>query len=131
MAKSANRGKDREAGNNDQKGLDLSGRTILFVGGRQQQGAHFRQVVEGMNGRFAYHDGGMEHNLNRLPGLFQKADVVLFPVDNISHAGQRQVKLLCRQWNKPFLALRRCGAGSLMQALEVLAGGSVAQPGYC
>ncbi|HVI51973.1 MAG TPA: DUF2325 domain-containing protein [Candidatus Sulfotelmatobacter sp.] len=101
--------------------LDLHGRCILYVGGRQQQGAHFRQVVEGMNGRFAYHDGGMEHNLSRLSGMFQKADVVLFPVDNISHAGQRQVKQLCRQLNKPFLALRRCGSGSLLQALEGLA----------
>ena len=108
----------------DEAGIDLSGLSILFVGGRQQQGTHFRQVVEGCNGRFAYHDGGMEHNLNRLPGLLQKADITLFPVDNISHAGQRQVKTLCRQWNKPFLALRRCGAGALMQALESLTNGT-------
>lgn len=104
---------------------NLSGQCILFVGGRQQQGTHFRQVVEDMNGQFAYHDGGMEHNLNRLPGMFQKADVVLFPVDCISHAGQRQIKQLCRQADKPFLALRRCGVGSLRQALESLASGAV------
>jgi len=36
-----------------------------------------------------------------MSGLFQKADVVLFPVDNISHAGQKQVKQPWRQWNKP------------------------------
>jgi hypothetical protein len=131
MAKVAKGRKDQSAVSGGVKSMDLSGRTILYVGGRQQQGAHFRQVVEGMNGQFAYHDGGMEHNLNRLPGLFQKADVVLFPVDNISHAGQRQVKELCRQWNKPFLALRRCGSGSLMQALEVLARGQTVMPGYC
>ena len=131
MAKSAKGNREQPSDQGALKSMDLAGRTILYVGGRQQQGAHFRQVVEGLNGQFAYHDGGMEHNLNRLPGLFQKADVVLFPVDNISHAGQRQVKLLCRQWNKPFLALRRCGSGSLMQALEILTSGQVPQPSFC
>jgi len=120
MAKSAKRNDSGCSNAKGAKDIDLCRQCVLFVGGRQQQGAHFRQLVEGLNGVFAYHDGGMEHNLNRLPGLFNKADVVLFPVDNISHAGQKQVKELCRQMKKPFLAMRSCGTGALMQALEVV-----------
>ena len=100
--------------------MNLSGRQILFVGGRGRHTAHFRRLVEQANGSFAYHDGGMEDNLSRLSGLFRRADVVLFPVDCISHAAQSKVKQLCRESGVPFYPIQRTGMGAFTRALETL-----------
>jgi len=100
--------------------LDLSGRCVLLVGGRRHHASHFRQLVEGCNGKFVHHDGGMEDNLSRLSGLFRRADAVFFPVSCVSHAAQNMVKQLCRQWEKPYLPLRSSGAGAYAQALQSL-----------
>ena len=104
--------------------FDLSGRCILFVGGRKQNIAHLRRLVEGNNGSFAYHDGGMEESMSRLYSLFQRADAVLFPVDCISHAAQTEVKRLCRRWEKPYLPIRRHGVSAFALALESYIGGN-------
>lgn len=101
--------------------LDLEGRCILFVGGRKKHVCHFRQMVEGANGSFSCHDGGVEDNLSRLKKLSQSVDLVMFPVDNISHAAQNAVKDMCRKNDLPFMPLRSSGVGSFMQALNSLA----------
>lgn len=101
--------------------LDLTGRHVLLVGGRLHHASHFRQLVEGHNGTFAHHDGGMENNLSRLPGLFQQADAVFFPVSCVSHAAQNKVKQLCRQADKPYFPLRSSGSGAFASALEQFA----------
>ncbi|MDR3437900.1 DUF2325 domain-containing protein [Telmatospirillum sp.] len=100
---------------------DLCGRCILFVGGRHQQMAHVRRLVEDCNGVFAHHDGGVEESLSRLHGLFGRADAVLFPVDCVSHSAQDAVKQLCRRWQKPFVPVRRSGLGAYLAALETVA----------
>jgi hypothetical protein len=103
------------------KSLDLCGRCILFVGGRNHHLPHLRRLVEDSNGVFAHHDGGIEESIGRLHGLFGRADAVLFPVDCISHSAQDEVKQLCRRWQKPFVPVRRSGLGAYILALEVVA----------
>ena len=106
--------------------LDLTGRSLLFVGGLKQQLPHMRRYVEQYHGRFAHHDGGMEDNINRLAKLFGRADCVLFPVDCVSHAAQTEIKRLCRRWDKPFIALPGASISVFKQALQLLGPGSVA-----
>lgn len=101
--------------------LDLCGRCILFVGGRHQQMTHVRRLVEDCNGVFSHHDGGVEESMSRLHGLFGQADAVLFPVDCVSHSAQNAVKQLCRQWQKPFVPVRRSGLAAYLAALETVA----------
>lgn len=101
--------------------LDLCGRCILFVGGRNQQMAHIRRIVETCNGVFSHHDGGVEESLNRLHGLMGRADAILFPVDCVSHSAQDAVKQLCRRWQKPYIPVRRSGLGAYLAALESVA----------
>lgn len=108
----------KESTRPDRDGFDLSGRCILFVGGRKQNIAHLRKIVESNNGSFAHHDGGMEESMNRLYSLFQRADAVLFPIDCISHAAQTEVKRLCRRWEKPYMPIRRHGVSAFSQALQ-------------
>lgn len=101
--------------------LDLCGRCILCVGGQSGQMPHLRRLVEDSNGVFLHHDGGLEHSMSRLHGLFGRVDAVLFPVDAISHSAQDAVKQLCRRWDKPFVPVRRSGLGAYWRALSTLA----------
>ena len=68
--------------------------------------------------RFLHHDGGVEHHLNLLAGLASQADLVVFPVDCISHHAAQVAKQLCRQAGKRFIPLRSASATSLLAALR-------------
>ncbi len=102
------------------RNLDLCGRCILFVGGRQHHVQHLRRLVEESNGTLLHHDGGTEESVARLHGLFGRADAVLLPVDAVSHMAHDEVKKLCRKWAKPFVPVRRSGLGAIMRALHNL-----------
>jgi hypothetical protein len=77
--------------------LDLSGRTILYVGGRSHQIPQLRALVERTGARFLHHDGGKEQSASLLPGLVSRADVLYFPIDCVSHDAVAVIKRLCRQ----------------------------------
>jgi hypothetical protein len=96
----------------------LDGVVLLYVGGRPNQVAHLRAVAERCGTTFLHHDGGIENHPNLLPGLTSRADLVLFPVDCISHDAAHAVKLLCRQAGKRFIPLRAASATSLLAALR-------------
>jgi hypothetical protein len=96
----------------------LDGVVMLYVGGRPNQVAHLRAVAERCGATFLHHDGGIENHPNLLPGLTSRADLVLFPVDCISHDAAHAVKLLCRQAGKRFIPLRAASATSLLAALR-------------
>jgi len=108
--------------------LDLSGLRILLVGGLRQRVSHFKKLVEGSNGCFVHHDGGMEESLDRLDSLFGRADAVVFPVDCVSHAALGKVKRLCRRWNKPYVPMRRSGIGAFTEALATVSLRGTASP---
>lgn len=96
----------------------LDGVVLLYVGGRPNQAAHLRLVTERLGAIFLHHDGGIENHPNLLPGLASRADIVLFPVDCISHDAALTVKSLCRQGGKRFIPLRSASVTSLLAALR-------------
>jgi hypothetical protein len=98
--------------------IDLGGRTLLYVGGRPSQLAHLRALGERLGAQFLHHDGGVDERSGLLAGLVSRADLVLFPVDCVSHEAALVVKRLCRQAEKPFLPLRSAGLGSFLAALS-------------
>lgn len=98
--------------------LDLSGRAILYVGGRASLTCHYRSLVERCNGRFCHHDGGIEAQCSRLTGLMGKVDAVVFPVDCVSHEACGHLKRLCRRHGKPFVPMRGAGLGALLRTLQ-------------
>jgi hypothetical protein len=106
--------------------LDLSGITILYVGGRPHQIVRLRSLVERAFGQFVHHDGGIEERRDMLAGLVSRADVAVFPVDCISHDAALSLKRLCRQAGKPFVPLRSCGIASLLHGLRALERNSAA-----
>lgn len=95
----------------------LAGLSLLYVGGRSDQLGHLRALSERLGARFLHHDGGVEDRSGLLGGLVSRADVVMFPVDCVSHEAVVNVKRLCRQMAKPFMPLRSSGMGSFVAAL--------------
>jgi hypothetical protein len=96
----------------------LDGVTLLYVGGRTHHVAQLRAITEESGAAFVHHDGGIEHHLNLLAGLASQADLVVFPVDCISHHAAQVAKQLCRQAGKRFIPLRSASATSLLAALQ-------------
>ena len=102
--------------------IDLCGRRIAYVGGRASAVGHFRAVVESLNGRFSHHDGGVDDNIGRLGGVLNQADVVLCPVDCVSHGACLKAKAFCKQTAKPFVPLRSAGLSSFVAGLHEAVG---------
>jgi hypothetical protein len=96
----------------------LDGLTVLYVGGRPNQVASMRAAAERLGATLLHHDGGIENHPTLLPGLTSRSDVVLFPVDCISHDAASAVKTLCRQGGKRFIPLRSASVTSLLWALQ-------------
>jgi hypothetical protein len=96
----------------------LAGLTLLYVGGRTDKLGHLRASSERLGARFLHHDGGVDDRSGLLGGLVSRADVVMFPVDCVSHEAVGTVKRLCRQMSKPFVPLRSTGMGSFVAALN-------------
>ncbi|HID48698.1 MAG TPA: DUF2325 domain-containing protein [Chromatiales bacterium] len=98
--------------------LDLCGRRILYVGGRQSQCAHFRALVERLNGEFIHHDGGREEGRLRLGSVLSRADAVLCPMDCISHDAMGRVKRFCKRHAKRLVLLPRASLSAFVRGLE-------------
>lgn len=95
----------------------IVGQTLLYVGGRPNQVPHMRAIIAGFGAEFLHHDGGVENQTAQLPGLASRADLILFPVDCVSHEAVLLVKTFCRQHDKRFVALRSASLASLVAAL--------------
>jgi hypothetical protein len=98
----------------------LDGQTLLYVGGRPHQVTAMRVLSEALGARVEHHDGGVDEQIGLLAGLVSRADIVLFPVDCVSHEAALAIKRLCRQAGKPFIPLRSAGQGAFLAALTAL-----------
>jgi len=96
---------------------DLSGLTVLYVGGRPGLIDQLKAVVTKRGGTLLSHDGGIEENLTALPGLISRADAAFFPVDCISHSAVEQIKKSCRDRHKPFVPLRTASVASFIATI--------------
>jgi len=96
----------------------VAGLSLLYVGGRTDRIGHLREVTERLGASFLHHDGGVDDRSGLLGGLVSRADLVVFPVDCVSHEAVTVVKRLCRQMEKPFVPLRSTGIASFAAALS-------------
>lgn len=99
----------------------LGGSHVLLVGGRGGQVDVGRSLVERMNGVFLHHDGGVDDNINILPGLVSRADLVVVPMDCVSHEAVRAVKRSAARLGKPWRPLRTASLAALADALHATA----------
>lgn len=98
--------------------LSLAGSTILYVGGRAHHIARLRSSAEVVGGVFLHHDGGEECSGRLISPMVARADIVVFPVDCVSHDAVGIVKRTCRQLGKRYVPLRSSGLGSFISALR-------------
>ena len=96
----------------------MSGKTILYVGGKSGSIDHLRSIVEMKQGTFLHHDGGQAQNISLMAGLVRRADCVFFPVDCVSHQAMYAVKKYCALSQIPFVPLHRAGAATFIRAID-------------
>jgi hypothetical protein len=116
------------AGGERARALDLSGLSLLYVGGRPNHVFRLRALTEQASAQFLHHDGGVDERSGILPGLISRADVALFPVDCVSHEAATLVKRLCRQSGKPWIPLRSASIAAFLAAVEALQSERTAAP---
>ncbi|MCZ0737586.1 DUF2325 domain-containing protein [Phreatobacter sp. AB_2022a] len=108
---------------------DLGGLTLLYVGGRPRLVDQLRALAATRGGLLLAHDGGVEDNVTLLPGLISQADLVLFPVDCISHLAAGLIKRHCREAGKAYRPLRSASLASFLTALAAIDHGRAAEHG--
>jgi hypothetical protein len=122
LAFSATHDEAASPGGSEVSPAPLAGLSVLYVGGRPDKLGHLRAVGEQFGARFLHHDGGIDDRSGLLAGVVSRADVVMFPVDCVSHEAVAMVKRLCRQMSKPYFPLRSTGMSSFVAALTLAAG---------
>ena len=100
--------------------VDLCGRCILYVGGRQNVNPHLVKLVQRCNGRLLCHDGGQEDSRARLASLLPQADAVVCPIDCVSHDAYRRVKQYCKQYAKRLVLLPTASLSAFARGLQDL-----------
>lgn len=97
---------------------DLCQRRVLMVGGLTKMASFYRQVIEGCNGIFEYHDGYMQKGVKTLENRLKRADMVLCPVTCNSHAACALVKKLGKKHKKPVRLLANSSLSAVGEALS-------------
>lgn len=98
----------------------LEGRSFLYVGGRDCQVAHLRQIVSSYGAELIHHDGGLREAVSRIDRVLPSVDCVFCPIDCISHDACLRVKSGCKKWGKAFVPLRNGSKSSFERALQTL-----------
>lgn len=105
----------------------LEGRSFLYVGGRDCQVAHLRQIASSFGANLIHHDGGLREAVSRIDNVLPSVDCVFCPIDCISHDACLRVKTGCKKWEKAFVPLRNGSKSSFERALQNLSEGNPAQ----
>lgn len=96
----------------------LQHRNVLCVGGRTGAVPGYRAVLEDLGARFEHHDGGQEHNPQRLQASLAAADLVICQAGCVSHDAYWRVKEHCKRTGKRCVFVESPGAGALQRALH-------------
>ncbi|HEX7073410.1 MAG TPA: DUF2325 domain-containing protein [Hyphomicrobiaceae bacterium] len=115
--------KDYEAASGSDDGdaetdLQIPGVRLAYVGGRPGSRERIREFCEKRGATLIDHDGGLEESPVRLDQLLERADVVFYPVDCISHEAAQHLKSHCKRAEKPFIPLRNSSISEFRRALK-------------
>lgn len=95
-------------------------RSFLYVGGRDCQVAHLRQIASSYGAELIHHDGGLREAVSRIDTVLPSVDCVFCPIDCISHDACLRVKTGCKKFGKAFIPLRNGSKSSLERALQTM-----------
>ena len=100
--------------------VGLDGRAILYVGGRDCQVAHLRQIAERHGAQLIHHDGGLREAVSRIDTVLPSVECVFCPIDCISHDACLRVKTGCKKKGTNFIPLRNGSKSSFERAMQEL-----------
>ncbi|MDE2387589.1 MAG: DUF2325 domain-containing protein [Betaproteobacteria bacterium] len=103
----------------------LSGRSILCVGGRIKLYPEYNRIIKNCDGCFMAFHGNAHDNLEDLPRFLKQADMIICPVDCISHEAFFTVKHYCKESGKPCVLLERSEMKNFKAGICILAGMAV------
>jgi len=102
----------------DNGALDV--RSFLYVGGRDCQVAHLREIASNFGAELIHHDGGLREAVSRIDTVLPSVDCVFCPIDCISHDACLRVKTGCKKFGIAFVPLRNGSKSSLERALQTM-----------
>jgi hypothetical protein len=109
-----------EAGSKAEELTNLSGKRVVYVGGRPGSNAALRQLVESAGGDFVVHDGGIEDRKGMFAAALPRADIVVFPVDCIDHDSMNLLKRVCDRHQVDYHPLRTASVASFVELMTRL-----------
>ena len=115
-----NRGGQSSAQPEASEGAGLKGRAILYVGGRDCQVAHLRQIAGNFGAELIHHDGGLREAVSRIDTVLPSVECVFCPIDCISHDACLRVKTGCKKTGTSFIPLRNGSKSSFERAMQEL-----------
>jgi len=96
----------------------LQGRRVVYVGGRPQSTQMLARLVAAAGGELLAHDGGIEDRKGMLAALLPRADMVVFPVDCISHNAMHVTRQLAARAGVPCHPVRNAGIASFVELMQ-------------
>ena len=102
----------------DAGAIDL--RSFLYVGGRDCEVAHLREIASKHGAELIHHDGGLREAVSRIDTVLPSVDCVFCPIDCISHDACLRVKTGCKKFGVAFVPLRNGSKSSLERALQTI-----------
>ncbi len=95
-------------------------RSFLYVGGRDCQVAHLREIASNFGAELIHHDGGLREAVSRIDTVLPSVGCVFCPIDCISHDACLRVKTGCKKFGVAFVPLRNGSKSSLERALQTM-----------
>lgn len=98
--------------------IALEGKSVAMVGGIGSLEHHYRQMIEGMGGRFCRHTGECRRGEGPLEDCIGTADLVVCPIQVNSHNAAKSVKRICRNRGIACCFPRSASLTGLKRAVE-------------
>jgi hypothetical protein len=101
--------------------FNLHGKTVALIGGLTKASMHYEEAISQLGGSCVRHSGNVNQGHKKLAKIIRQADVVLCPVDCVSHGAAHSAKKLCRTLDKPCYFLRSSGISHIREKLRQMA----------
>lgn len=99
---------------------DLAGQAVLCVGGRAALYPDYLRLVETAGGCFLVYRSSLKDNRDHLYTLLNRVNMVICPVDCVSHDDYFAVKRYCKLTGKSCAFLARSNLPTFNQGLKIL-----------
>ncbi|MDQ2818924.1 MAG: DUF2325 domain-containing protein [Pseudomonadota bacterium] len=99
----------------------LDGKCVLYVGGRPGCAERLCKMVATAGGELLVHDGGIEDRHGMLATMLPRAQMVVFPIDCISHNAMHVAKQACARRGIACHPIRSASVASFVALMQRLA----------